>query len=98
METSPPFIEAVFLILQGLFALVMFFFGLTLKAMREDIRESSRSIVALATMVANKETEAVEKFVTKDDWNATRERIHDLTETVVVLKTKADFATRGGDD
>ena len=90
--------ELAYLILQGVGAVLLAFIMFTFRGMRQDlsdmrteVQQGSREVSALATLIANKETEAAEKFVRKDDWHAMRDRVHDLTNTVTELRTIANM-------
>lgn len=62
--------------------------------LREDLKDASKSVASLATLIAQKDAEARDHFATKDDYMALRERVHDLSESVTVLKTRANIFDR----
>ena len=84
-------LELAVLLIQGLFALVLAGVGFTLRSIRDDLKDNSRSIASLATLIANKDTETLDKFVTKDEADPYWDRIHQLHEHVTVLRTRSEL-------
>jgi hypothetical protein len=82
-------IEFAFLVIQALFAVVMLFFGMTLKNLREDIKDNGESVASLARMLAERDVEAMERFVSKGEAEARWERLHDVGNRVTALETMA---------
>lgn len=79
------------LIIEGLFGLVLMFFGFVLKGLRDDVKQCNESITSLATRQADGDIEAVKSYATKEEHQALRERVHDLSENVTMLRTLANM-------
>lgn len=89
---------------QGAGALVLLFFKNAMSDIRDDVREfhndlkeCRESITSLAGRQASADKEAVSIFASKEDHQALRERVHDLSENVTMLRTLATMKRGSGD-
>ena len=76
----------------------MYLIGSTLKKISTDGDENRKSITDLSDRVGGLALKMSEHYVTKDDWYSTRDKVHDLTEKVMELKTLAQMGRRGSGD
>lgn len=85
-------------ILNASWGLVMLFVGFVLKNMSTEIKETRTSVQNLAGAMGAAHLESFKTFVTKDDWDGTRRKVHDLANEVVALKTRAEMIRDGHHD
>lgn len=85
------------LALQGAGALLLVLMGNALKKISQDSEENRKSINSISGQVGELALKMSEHYVTKDDWNVTRDRLHELTGTVRELKTRMDMRVRGAE-
>lgn len=83
-------------VIQGLWALVLFFIAFTLKKIMEDLKANTTATQSAAASVTSLHVEVLSNYTRKDDHNALRDRVHGINNQVQELKVREELA-RGND-
>lgn len=85
-------------VIQGLWAIVLAFVGVTMKRISADIEENNKSIHSLAEKLGKLHIEMLQGFAPKPDFDNIRKRMHDMSNDVSVLMAQAGMEPHNGDD